>query len=343
MVGKARAMVVWVAAALASAACLGDTVTLRTSATVRGNVVRLSDVAALEGPEAERLADVVLVEDIGTASRVDGVARVDVRAVRKALDAGGAKWGRLALQGSVCEIRASGAGESGAASPGEPSSKEGLAEASRGNVRGAVEEMLARVYGVEREQLRVTYDVRDWGFLAREVWGKRVEAQPGGSATGTKQPVRVWVYDGDRVALEGQVTASVEVRKRVAVLTRGLRRGDLISEGDVTLEEMWVEGAGAPADVTEVVGREARTRLSAGSVVRSVDVEAAQVIRRGDLVTVHCVSGGVVVKAPARALADAREGEMVELRMDGSKRSFMARASGSGRAVLEVGGAGMGG
>lgn len=334
--GKGCAMVAWVLSAFAGAWSCADTVTLRTGASVDGNVARLADVAVLEGPEAERLGDVVVIADLGLSSRADGVARLDVRAVRRALDEGGARWGRLALQGSVCEVRSVGSGSSAEARE-ERAEGAGLAEAGRGNVRGAVEEMLCRLYGVGSEDLRATYDARDWGFLSREVWGKRVEAQPGGSATGSKQPVRVWVYEGDRVALEGQVSASVEVRKRVAVLTRALRRGELIGEGDVRMEEMWVDASGSPASVEDVVGREARTRLSAGGVVRSTDVEAAQVIRRGDLVTVHCVSGGVVVKAPARALGDAREGESVELRMDGSKRSFVARASGKGRAVIEVG------
>lgn len=334
-----RAMVVAVSL-WAAAVCSSGTVTLRGSATVTGSVVRLSDVARLEGEEAERLADVVVVDDLAREGGRDGFARVEISRVRRALEASGAKLGRVALQGSVCEIRVGGVG-GGTEGGGELAARAQAPSATGGNVRGAVESMLCRLYGVEGADLRVTFDARDWDFLGQEVWGKRVEAQPGGGATGTKMGVRVWVYEGDRVAQEGQVTASVEIRRRVAVMTRAVRRGELILEGDVRMEEMWVEGASAAVAARgpdEVVGREARTRLSVGSVVRSGDVESAQVIRRGDLVVVHCVSGGVVVKAPARALGDARDGESVELKLEGADRPFVARASGKGRAVVEIGG-----
>ncbi len=328
--------------ALAVSVCTAGTVTVRTHAVVTGNVVRLSDIATLSGPEAERLADVVVVADVRTQVGPGSMIRLDVARIRGAMEEGGARLGRVALQGSACEVRLGGAtGEDqGRTGRGGASGEAKAPSATGGNIRSAVEEMLARLYGVDEEDLRASYDARDWGFLGEEVGGRRVETQPGGRASGTKQPVRVWVYDGDRVALEGQVTASVEIRKRVVVMTREVRRGGLIGEGDVRVEEMWVEGAsaGSASGVDEVIGREARTRLSMGGVVRTGDVEAAQVIRRGDLVVVHCVSGGVVVKAPARALADAREGEPVELKLDGSHRSFVARANGKGRAVMEIGG-----
>lgn len=338
-----RAMVAAVAAVavFVVGVCAAGTVTVRASASVEGNVVRLSDVATLEGAEAERLADVVVVEDLRAAMGSSGVVRLEISRVRRAIEDGGARVGRVALQGAACEVRAGGS----RADVKEPGAKRdgGGGEAPRalpGNVRGAVEEMLGRVYSVSADALRVTYDARDWDFLGQDVTGRRVEAQPGGSATGTKQGVRVWVYEGDRVALEGQVTACVEVRREVVVMTRGVRRGELIGEHDVRMEERWVEGAiaaSAARGADEVIGREARTRLGVGGVVRVGDAEAAQVIRRGDLVVVHCVSGGVVVKAPARALGDAREGEAVELKLDGSSRAFVARASGKGRAVMEIG------
>jgi flagella basal body P-ring formation protein FlgA len=60
------------------------------------------------------------------------------------------------------------------------------------------------------------------------------------------------------------------------------------------------------------------------------------VVRRGELVTVHCVSGGIVVKAKARARAEARQDEVIELQMDGSKKTFRARIVGPGRAVVNL-------
>ncbi len=82
----------------------------------------------------------------------------------------------------------------------------------------------------------------------------------------------------------------------------------------------------------------ARRNIAAGSVVRVDSLEPPIACERGDLVKVHCVSGGIVVKAWARAQGQARDGEMVELLMTGSKKSFQARMTGLGVAVMNLAG-----
>jgi hypothetical protein len=66
-------------------------------------------------------------------------------------------------------------------------------------------------------------------------------------------------------------------------------------------------------------------------------VQAPLAARRGDLVTVHCLSGGVTVRLRARAQGDIRDGETGEFRADGAKKTCPARMDGAGRAVMVMG------
>jgi flagella basal body P-ring formation protein FlgA len=57
------------------------------------------------------------------------------------------------------------------------------------------------------------------------------------------------------------------------------------------------------------------------------------VIRRGEMVSVDCLSGRVVLRATARALSAGVEGQIIEFKVPGADRTFTARVAGPGRAV----------
>jgi flagellar basal body P-ring formation protein FlgA len=54
-------------------------------------------------------------------------------------------------------------------------------------------------------------------------------------------------------------------------------------------------------------------RLNAGAPVRSSDLTAPRVVRRGDAVTIAVVSGALRIASPGRALADAARGDNVRV------------------------------
>jgi flagella basal body P-ring formation protein FlgA len=91
-----------------------------------------------------------------------------------------------------------------------------------------------------------------------------------------------------------------------------------------------------PLGTADVVGQAARRRIEAGRLIVSDDVRPALSIQRGEDVVVHTLSGSMVLKSRARAMGTAREGELVELRREGSKKTFFARAGGKGVAVIDL-------
>ena len=131
----------------------------------------------------------------------------------------------------------------------------------------------------------------------------------------------------------------VEARRLVAVAAAPKRRGDDLGKDDFTVEQRWVALNAAPAPVDDIAGASACSRLAPGQMIASVDITPPQVVAKGDQVTVHCVSGGVLVTARARAMAPARDGELIEFQSLDGKRRFQARVNGRGRAVMSADGA----
>lgn len=331
------ALCAWSIVSALGPACLAGTVTLRASATVNADApITLGDIATLEGDDAAALATVV-IRPGGSGGSGGPITIAEVRA---ALDARRVNWGRVALRGGQrCEIRTGGAPAPRAAVDPQapPTDATDPSTAPGDRVRHRVLETLAGLFGVTQDDLRVSFDASSADLLAMSASSRRVDVQA--TTASSRLMVRVWVYEGDRLLTQGVVRADIRVRVEAVVLRAAISRGERVTPDHVTLETLWMEPTGAPPvrDMASALGAVSKTRLDAGAVLRVDHVEPPLVIKRGDLVSVHALAGGLTVRTKARALADAREGELVELSRARDRRPFLARASGPGIAVLESG------
>lgn len=296
--------------------------------------VMLGDVADLRGPDAEALAGVRVDEEPLRTMR-DGWASVDVALVREALSKRrDVNWARLTLVGRACSIRrdAPRAAEASEPVPEElEGGRTGETDPAR-CVRGLVTARIAEVLGAGPGRLRVSYEEQDRGILDEPVLGRRVEVQPVGSSD--RMPIQVTVFEGERIVASGTVRAGVKVKRPVLVIRRGLARGQAIGAEDFTSDEQWLAPRARPATAARAIGAVTRAALRAGEVLDEQDFEAPLVVRKGELVTVHCLSGLVKVEMVARAMQPGRDGEIVAFQATDSRRTFQARMSGRGRAVV---------
>lgn len=336
----------WVVAAAAVLAvhCAArgqTTIVLRSGATAaEGGAVRLGDVAEVTGPEAAKLAGVVVIEK---ASATQGpFAIVETAQVQAAVerDVPGLNWGRVTLNGGRCYVRI-GEAAAPAAAPERPRAEQPrlVEDAATDTVRGEVAHRLASLYNVEVSDLRMgfgTLTAEDTAFLARPLEaGVRYEVQPAGSVKSGRIPVRIDLYRRDRHEAMRSFNVTVEVRRAIVLAARTIERDEVISPEALSTDSRWVSPeASTGMGLEEAVGCTARRRIEAGKVVVAGDVQTPVVVRKGETVWVHCLSGSVALKARAKALAQGRDGEMVPMQMEGSKKTFMARMSGRGVAVM---------
>ncbi len=296
------------------------TISLRPSAPAPpGAAVRLAEIADIDGPDAAALASAIVTPAADSS--------VDLDAVRKAAaGVAGINPGRLLFSGSACKLGpaevVSAAQPQAATAPDAPVLTEGV-------VRGAVLARLAEVLGVPAKEMRTTFDKRDEGLLGMSCGGRVVAVNPTGA--GDKPTFSVRVYDHDSLVTQGTIRVSVLIRRDVAVATVPIAKGETLASENIVVDEQWLPPSVRPA--TGVVGRVAHSRIGAGEVIAENDVETARAVRKGDLVNIDCVSGGIAIRTTAKALSDGKQGETILFETLRWNTQIAARISGPGIAV----------
>jgi flagella basal body P-ring formation protein FlgA len=119
-----------------------------------------------------------------------------------------------------------------------------------------------------------------------------------------------------------RITGRLQKLVRVPVLTRHVRRGEILRARDVALRA--IDQSQVPANAItqrdEVVGQAARRTLPSGTPVRDGDLEAPTLVRRGALVTMEISTRVMRLTARGKALDNGTLGETVRIRNIQSKR-----------------------
>jgi len=320
----------------------GDAVRLRPSACIKaGEPITLGDVAELEGERARAFTNAVLVEDPALRSLGRGWVEIGIDEVRLALRDADARPARVAVSGAACVVRVLEAERAAEPVPETPAPEAVPARSidpeGAPTVATEVARVLSQVLGVDWQSLRLRFDQADRPFADRTVVGLKAAVTPMSSA-GARMVLVVRLFAGDSLVEQRTVGVEAEVKRSVVVLRADVARRRTIESEALSLVEMWVAPGGSPPveSIDEAAGSLARTRLETGAVLRRDVIEAAIAVRRGELATVHCLRGGVVLQTRARARRDGRVGEVIEFRVDGSARSFNARISAPGIAVANL-------
>lgn len=346
MRARGAVLVAAAAALLVPRAAPGGTIRLLDEARAAADEpVTLGMVARLEGDDAASLGEIILAQSAKDLAGERTWAELSLDDVRRALTKHKVNLTRHALCGSVCLLRLSDARQEAGPAEARPARPESAApltasSATGSTIRDEVVRALLAVHRVEADRLRVTFDPRDDEFLSRGARGAaRLSVAPSTAGGSSRGVLRVRLYDGERITDDRSIRADVEIFRRVVVMRNDVRRKDSIEAADVDEVEMWVApGAEPTGSIDEVAGSVARGRLTAGEVLRRDQIEPPVIVKKGDLLTVYCISDGVEITTRARAVRPGRLGERIEVRAEGSKRGYLATVNGRGRAVVATDG-----
>jgi flagella basal body P-ring formation protein FlgA len=308
------------------AAVAQSTIELRSSAKVAPNAaVVLSQIATLNGSDADALADVSILP--GGSARG---ANVTIREVRRALDSQGMiNWGRVTLRGSVCTLVAP-------VEAVKPVARRTMTHSpltdKPDSVQRAVSDRVSHLIQAVSADLRLSFDPDDADILNLSTTGRTLEIKP--TAASDKLPLAITLYEGDRIVESKSIRVGVLVRRKVAIAAAAKSRGATIEQADVTIDEQWVGPNLKPAGPDAVIGAAAQGRISVGQIIGLGDVAPAMIVAKGEQVSVSCVSGSIVLTTKARAMLAGRVGDVIQFQGLEDKRTFAARMSGRGRAVV---------
>lgn len=121
---------------------------------------------------------------------------------------------------------------------------------------------------------------------------------------------------------------------------RDIPRNAIVSSSDVEIKK--VARSRLPRDVVfdmaEIVGQAARRNLSAGSLIRSIDLEVPKLVRRGDIITITFKKPGLNLSVRGRALGDGALGEAISVVNDRSNRVLEAAVTGAATVTVSPAG-----
>ena len=190
---------------------------------------------------------------------------------------------------------------------------------------GAAIQSLAAVRRAAEGQLRRELDSRVTGvkFTAAELDSRlRVAACPaplvasGKLPRGTQSRVLVRVACNSGVRWSLNVPVEIHRATDVLVLRRAVGRGEIIRAEDVQVQARELPGLTSPfvARIADLTGRLTRRPIPEGTAVTADALDAPLLIHRGQNVVLAARAGGIEVRAPGIALADAGAEQRVRVR-----------------------------
>jgi flagella basal body P-ring formation protein FlgA len=151
-----------------------------------------------------------------------------------------------------------------------------------------------------------------------------------GQPSSGRMPIRVSVDVDGALATRFLATALVDDWRAVPVVNRTLERGELISDGDISVVRMNMSDQ--PADLADndktVVGKRTKLRISAGAPVRLSQIDVPPAVAKGEKAVMLFEAAGLKVTAVGIALEDGVAGEDMNLKNETSGKIVRARVIG---------------
>lgn len=346
---------------------LAGSVRLWPSAAVVDDALRLTDLCELTefDVETEQALSNYIVAD---APPPGGTRVIHLEMIRSALAAAGANMADVTLRGAIkCEVsRASrpasdspgerAAGQSPDAPPHDvnppagrtarqvalpgSSSTSGTPVSTAYTLRQAVQDHFdaeLQRYGGTAEVVfdRTSEQVLDLSGPAYEFEVRCRKGSPLGL-----NPVEVRVWADGRTVQTVPMVVQVAMRLGAAVAQHPINQGATIRASDLNLVPMSVtqlHKAGI-GDLVLVVGQRAKRFIPVGTVIEPGMLEEVPLVRRGELVTLASVVGGVRVVTTAKAAESGLLGDVIKVRAADNKRmEFDAVVVGPGAVEVSPG------
>jgi flagella basal body P-ring formation protein FlgA len=194
---------------------------------------------------------------------------------------------------------------------------------------------LAERLRLPRETLQVQFHPRDEEILKLIVSQHRLHIDPRRVRGLGDVAWDVQVLNGER-AEKHSIAAQARAWQEQLVATRPVAPRQLIRDGDVAEQRVLVDQSADDLLLVrpQVVGQQAARELRPGTVLTARMIEAAPMVRSGQLVTVTLASGGVQITTVARAMESGSYGQTIRVRNEVTRDQFEATVTGPQTAAI---------
>lgn len=133
------------------------------------------------------------------------------------------------------------------------------------------------------------------------------------------------------------VPVQIKLPAEVVVLSRPLRRGDLIRAADLGSRQVDLAELRGQfyRDGTELIGQRLKRHVAGDTVLTPAMIDADRLVQRGSRVTILSDTGNIEVRMAGKALSNGGRGDQIRVKNQASGRIITATVM--GRGVVKVG------
>ena len=203
---------------------------------------------------------------------------------------------------------------------------------------------IARMMGVDEKDVTVRLQntfIQSLPPEVRDKDGLKLVVVPPRKGLGIVQ-VQIQIWDEDKMLSTRTATLDIRRRHRVAVAKVSLTRDMPLDEYTVQFENRYLPMETDELDVTQVIGQQVRSTVSAGSVIQMRDIQAARksartLVARGELVRVHAVAGRLeTVFRNAEAMQNGNLGDFIKLKNRDSGQEIVGQVVSPGTVRIRI-------
>jgi len=206
-------------------------------------------------------------------------------------------------------------------------------------LKQAITDWIMAATGIDKDDVRISYyNETDAAWSLRQGTG-RFEIEPQTTNAVGRVPFNIRRYVGEELAETEYVRVDVQIRRPVLMVERNIQRGQIITDADLKRQSLWLESLDptpAAADVDAAVGQQADRTMKPGHILRADDLAAPEMVKRGQLMTVRAISGGLVIRTVARAGESGHLNQLIEARNPKTRDVFHVRVTGPQEAVMVI-------
>ena len=143
-------------------------------------------------------------------------------------------------------------------------------------------------------------------------------------------------------SIDGKVEKNITVRGHlkaiapVAVAAADVPRGTLLSAGDIRLVPMDLDRLRDPCfEVQTLIGQKVKRNLRKGAPIEKSMVDFPPLVKRGEVITIAAVNGGLKVTATGIAISNGQEGDTIRVKNSYSGKEILCRVIGPGLGAVE--------
>ncbi|MEL6178974.1 MAG: flagellar basal body P-ring formation chaperone FlgA, partial [Myxococcota bacterium] len=259
---------------------------------VLGDVIRVDDVARIQGVHDPQLKERLRAITLGRAPEPSRDRSLSRLSIESALKQGGLPETVKVVYPSRMVVHR----------PGQKVQRSAVGRHMHQAIVTWVEARVPKGYTIEVEPVTWRSDL----MLPKGQITYTAQARDPSKLSGTVM-FTIDIAIDDHTHEMRHVSARLRVNGPVCTLSRDLRAGEVITDRDVIEER----GELKPGSITcaKAVGLSARSSLRTGSALRESSLKAPDVVKRGDQVVIEYISGALRVTGVGEARKDGAVGE----------------------------------